>query len=444
MTPIPSYKSKIASRYIPVDAEQIGLKIAESDGYFASIKHDGHLAFLQITDGKAKLFDRSGNDLRIPSIEKAAADIKENVILAGELCVFENNASTSHREVAANLNHPDKVDFRFGAFDILEYKNAEPPADLSEKLNLIQTLVKGNDQVFTIEQHSFSSRKEIITFFKEATSNNREGIVVRVPSGITYKVKNVISLDCVVLGYAESTGDRAGWMRELLIGFALENNQFQIIGKCSNGFSETERQEWPKKLEQSIVASEYTEVSGAKTAFVFVRPEIVVEVSCLELINENSSGAIQKAYLTYDAKSGFTYQGQANTISLISPSFVRIREAKKVREKDAGASQAYDLVAPVEQSEATEANVDSEIVSREVYTKSGKGGTAVRKFVGLKTNKQESGIFSPFVLVYSDYSAGRKTPLEQEIFLCQNEKELESKMTELKEENIKKGWELSK
>jgi hypothetical protein len=45
------------------------------------------------------------------------------------------------------------------------------------------------------------------------------------------------------------------------------------------------------------------------------------------------------------------------------------------------------------------------------------------------------------VVVYSDFSAGRKTPLEQEIFLCENEKEAAAKITALKEENIKKGWE---
>ncbi|MFN6039794.1 MAG: hypothetical protein ACK452_15085, partial [Bacteroidota bacterium] len=73
-----------------------------------------------------------------------------------------------------------------------------------------------------------------------------------------------------------------------------------------------------------------------------------------------------------------------------------------------------------------------------------KGGTSVRKFVGLKTNKEQSGLYPPFVVVFSDYSASRKTPLEQEIFLCATEKDLISKVDELKKENIKKGWEAFK
>jgi hypothetical protein len=36
---------------------------------------------------------------------------------------------------------------------------------------------------------------------------------------------------------------------------------------------------------------------------------------------------------------------------------------------------------------------------------------------------------------------GRKTPLEQDIYLCSTEADLRSKIKALKEEHIKKGWE---
>ena len=68
MTTLATYKSKIASRYIPVDAEQIGMKIPESECYFASIKHDGHLAFLSVKKGKAQLFDRNGEEVKAPKV----------------------------------------------------------------------------------------------------------------------------------------------------------------------------------------------------------------------------------------------------------------------------------------------------------------------------------------------------------------------------------------
>jgi ATP-dependent DNA ligase len=387
MTTITTYKSKIASRYIPVDAEQIGLKIAESEYYMASIKHDGHLAFLSVKKGKAKLFDRNGNELNVPNITKAAASIKDDVVLAGELCCFEKDIPTSHREVNVAIAKPDAADMRFGAFDILEHQVEAIDTAPKEKAEQLKKLLAKGKEVFAIEQQVYESRKDLIAFFKSATEHKAEGIVVKVPSGITYKVKQVHHLDLVVLGYAESTGDREGFLRELLLGFAMGKNQYQIVSKCGGGFNEKDRQELPKKLEKLSSESEYTEVSGAKTAFIFVKPEMVVEISCLDLINENSDGAIRKALLTFDTKKGYTYEGNENTLSIISPNFVRVRDDKKANEKDAGTAQAYELLQPLEKSATAESGKESEIILREIFTKSGKGNTAVRKFVGLKTKK---------------------------------------------------------
>jgi ATP-dependent DNA ligase len=444
MNNILSYKSKIASRYFPVDAEQIGLKIAESDYYLASVKYDGHLAFITVNKGKAELLDRNGDVLNVPAITNAAKNIKDHVVLVGELCCYANDRSTTHREVSAALAKPDKNDLRLAVFDIIEYNGEPVNDDPKTKIETLTKILSKGKEIFAIEQKLFESRKDLIAFYKESTDQNAEGIVVRSANGIVYKVKAVHHLDLVVLGYAESTGERDGWLRELLLGFALGDDQYQIITKCGGGFSDNDRQEMPSELEKMAVPTEYTEVSGAKTAFVMVKPEMVIEISCLDLINETSSGAIRKATLRFDKKKGYLNEGNHNTLSIISPNFVRIRKDKKANEQDAGTQQAYNLTEPLNEKNSKEKGAESTIVFREVYTKGGKGGTAVRKFIGLKTNKDTTGVYSPYVAVYTDYSGGRKTPLEQEIFLCSNEKDLHAKIDLLKEENIKKGWELIK
>lgn len=438
MTTITSYKSKIASRYIPVDAEQIGLKIAESEYYLASQKIDGHLSFLSVKKGKAQLLDRNGNEINVPAIMKEAKAFKDDVVLAGELCCFNDNDSQSHREVNAALDEPEKFDLRFCAFDLLELDGKEIDLEPKEKLEALSKM-KWTSGISLVEHKSFESRKDLIAFYKELP-DNAEGMIVRSANNITYKVKDVHHLDLVVLGYAETNGEQEGVLREMLLGCALEKNQFQIITKCGGGFSEKERTELVKQLEPLAVSSEYTEVSGAKTAFIFVKPELVVEISCLDLINENSNGAIRKTVLEFNEKKGYSSCGNQATLSVISPNFTRVRADKKANTADAGTMQAYALCAPTTTSASIEEGTPSEIILREVFVKEGKGGTAVRKFVGLKTNKEKSGLYAPFNVVYSDFSAGRKTPLEQEIFLCSTEKEVSAKIAELKEENIKKGW----
>ena len=74
---------------MPVDPEQIGLKIMEADYYFTSIKYDGYFAALEIKKCKATLYDRNGNPKEIKAITTAAKSIKEDVMLAGEICVFQ-------------------------------------------------------------------------------------------------------------------------------------------------------------------------------------------------------------------------------------------------------------------------------------------------------------------------------------------------------------------
>lgn len=445
MLPISTYKNKIASRYIPVDASNIANKIIESEYYLTSIKHDGHLVFLVINNGEIKLYNRSCEELKIDSIIDTAVSIKQNCIIVGELCCFVNNASTSHRDVNSAISNPNKFDLRFGAFDLLEYNGEDvnfTPIELNETLKQIITTTR--KEIFVIEQIQFEGRKEVESFFESAINNRAEGVIVKIPGNITYKIKQIHHIDLVVLGYAESEGQRKGLLRELLLGFVINDNQYQVVTKCGSGFSDREREELFNQLKGLTTNSDFTEVSGAKTAFNFVKPEMIVEISCLDFINENSNGPIRKALLTYEKGKGYLLNGHENTLSIISPNFICVRKDKKTDKQDAGTLQAYSLCEPIKQLIDNNDSVDSEIIIREVFTKNAKGGTAVRKFLGLKTNKESSGFYSPFLVVYTDFSAERKSPLEQEIFLCSTESEMKLKIQVLKEENIKKGWEVFK
>ena len=437
MTSISTYKSKIASRYMPVPPEHIGLKIMESEYYFASMKYDGHLAILQITDKGAQLFDATGDLLVVPAITDAAATIKGPMLLAGELSCFVKGKPASHREVSAALDEPEKHDLRLALFDVVEHASIQDASSPADKMQLLASISSG-EAIFPIAQSKYESRKDLITFFNSLSTDD-EGMVVRAANGIVYKVKRSISLDVVVLGYAVAS-DNHNRLRDLLLGFSLGNDQYQVVAKCGNGFSDSEREAWVKQLEGDAVASDYVEVSGAKTAFVLVKPQQVVEVSCLDLIESTGDGPIQKAILSYTPAQGYLRSGMASTLSLISPVFVRSRTDKQPTAEQAGTQQAYAIKSPVVLKSGSEETA-STILRREVFTKTTKGATAVRKFVALQTHKESTGNYSPYVVVYSDFSGGRKTPLEQELFLCGSAKEADEKIEVLKAENIKKGWE---
>ncbi len=432
---ISTYKTKIASRYIPINPQQIGLKIMESAAYYTSVKYDGYFAVLSVNNGKAILQNGNEKELEIKSILEVAKQIKEDVAMAGELCLFKDGKAQTHRELAAALDESEKHDIRFGVFDIITAE-AETVA-LKERLDRIKTIANSN-AVFAIPQNHFESRSNIIELYKQI-EGKEEGLVVRTAENITYKIKPSITLDLVVLGYALNAGPEES-LRELLLGIVDANNDYQIVAKCGNGFSENDRIALIAQLKPLAVESAYTEVSGAKTAFVMIEPKLVVELSCLDVIAENTKGAIRKSVLTYDQKTGYALKGQAATVSCISPVFQRFRDDKKANNTDAGGQEFTDLL-NVSADKNEENAKPSIIVAREVFVKKGKAGTAVRKFTGVETHKSQQGNYSPFFVLFSDFSSGRKTPLEQEIFLCADKKEMDDKLAALIAENVKSGWE---
>jgi hypothetical protein len=80
-----------------------------------------------------------------------------------------------------------------------------------------------------------------------------------------------------------------------------------------------------------------------------------------------------------------------------------------------------------------------EIVRREVYAKEVKGALAVRKLV-VGRRPATSGAF-PYVIFWTDYSAGRKTPLEVSTLFAHTETRAEALVKKLLEENVTKGFE---
>ncbi|MFN4951460.1 MAG: hypothetical protein ACK5F0_07560 [Flavobacteriales bacterium] len=127
-------------------------------------------------------------------------------------------------------------------------------------------------------------------------------------------------------------------------------------------------------------------------------------------------------------------------MSLVSAVFIRKRTDKTVCVAHTGMQQLSDFLIP----SATEAHpkqlVDSQIVLREVYTKENKNGKMVRKILGLKTNKEDTGLFPPFLVLYTDFSAGRAEPMDQEITWCASQSSMQDKVTALRAEYIKGGW----
>jgi hypothetical protein len=197
------------------------------------------------------------------------------------------------------------------------------------------------------------------------------------------------------------------------------------------------------------VDSEYAEVSSDHVAYQMVKPDWVVEISCLDLVSQNTRGGpVSRMVLDWHANNGHSLYRTLRRMplaSVISPQFIRRREDKQVQPVDVRIAQLADLV-ELPQAEKDSRQLvlpKSEILRREAYVKELKGEQMVRKLVLWKTNKEQlTDDFPAYVVHLTDFSPNRKDPLSREMRISSSFQQIQQLFDQLKTENITKGWNL--
>ena len=439
-----AYKKQTASRYLPINNTEMKSKIMESEEYAVSTKYDGHLYLLHFDGKAAKLYNAGKRCIEdAPLLIEAQNTLKgkcESVVFAGELYVDKGGERSRSFDLAACLD--DGLDkLSFVAFDLLQLNGEEVAGTIKEVHQQLKSLLTGGKVVHAIEHTFVSSRNDIETRYKEIVlEKGQEGIIVKSDHAPTYKIKPLITLDAIVLGYAEGEGSQEGMLREVLVGLCTDTNEFLNISRVGNGFSDAERKDLLTYFEAKKMDSNYLEVAGTNVAFTMVKPDEVIEFTCLDIISENSKGTIKKMVLNVE-NGIYVPKFKSPSVSVIAPVFVKFRKDKKANIVDAGKSQVNKIISLTEaQNQSVELD-KSTVLHREVYVKQSKGNKMVRKFVVWKTNKENSGDFPAYVYHYTDFSPTRKDMLKKEVKVSSSKVQIEALLKTEISDNIKKGWE---
>jgi ATP-dependent DNA ligase len=446
------YKRRISGDMRALSPDELG-KLPRSKGFIVSRKYDGENAML-FFDGEQMLSVNAGGTVRsgLPAFDEGVKLLKKakigSCILGAEIYLKdEPSKALPIQQVVRILRSPPSAKelSRLGVavFDIIEL-NEEPVESAGEVFNNLKKWLGSGKDFHVVDFAQADKPIEIMERFTEwVIEEDAEGIVIRHDQAGWYKVKTRHNLDVAVIGFSEGSDARKGMLHDLLVAVIRKDGSFHEFARVGGGYSDEERKSIVTDLRKRIVPSEYVAVNNDYVAYEMVRPGMVIEISCLDLITERARGGpVKRMVLEWDGKR-YTATVRMPLVSVISPQFVRIREDKQSVLDDAGMKQITDLANVADADKSVHENDDplSELIERSVYTKVMKGETMVRKLMLWRTNKSDRDSFPAFVVYLTDFSPNRQNPLERDIKIANTERAAKKMFDDWSREIFLTGWE---
>ena len=439
-----SYKSNQASKFIPVRGDEILTKVFECEKYNISTKYDGHLCFIVKDEKGIYLLNFNGKPFERENLIKELDTLLDKEgILVGEIFNYKEKERTRSFDLVKNLKNKDSS-IKIVVFDVINYDgNSFEKSLWVEKKELIDKLFSKGENVFSLNEIEVNSRKDIQSEFEERVNNhNQEGLVVRGFNGPIFKIKPKLTFDFVVLGYSLGYSDNFSLLKELLFGIMIENDKFLIVGKVGGGFTIDQRTSLLDNLKNIKVESNLIEPSGSRTPFTFIKPELVIEIESVDIINYTSDQIIKKSVVNFD-KNKYTKAKNKPSVSLISPVFRGFRDDKKVEIDQVGLVQITRIIELKNEIVETSNKHNSKIIKKEIYSKEIKDLKMVKKYFIWGTNSS-SDDYPKFVFYKIDYSPSRGDKLRREIKVSNSQTQIKKIFSDQIKTDIKKGWKLIK
>ena len=440
---ISAYRRRVAGNYRPLLLND--LSTLPTSGLFVSKKIDGELWFLVSLKKEFFLTNARGVVIfgDIPLLAQAKS-IPENTIIAGELFAQVEGRRSRVGDLAALLAEgggAEDKNLSFAAFDLLRNAGKSVDGPYIQRYEELKQLITTSGPLSVVQSEEMDRAQLLTKFESEVVKGEIEGLVIRLPSGLIYKLKPSVTIDAVVIAYT-TRSEQPGLARSILLGLMHSSGEIQILGGCGNLGSDVDRSALGKQLEKLKVDAPIRYASDSGSLYSFVKPELVVEIKVTDLQLERADGT-NASTMILSYKGGSWNSGRLSQCPRpIHPVLVRVRADKQVNYIDIRIDQIDVYMPKLKDAELRVETAKSEILRRDVWTKETKGVVAVRKLLVWKTNKEKPNELHPaYVVHWTDYSPGRGSPLDREVKLAPDGKTAMKIADALIETNIKKGWE---
>lgn len=465
------YKKNVAGKFVLVEGAKLKQRIdgerfavtRKIDGHMQVVFYDGTQVFMLNANGREKAAikrDQSQAFLNSDECEQARPKVKaeklkcldafaeavkaaglKQAIIAAELYLPRPEGRPRCGDVQAALADDGKRDLlALAPFDIVELDGekwqAEHYADTHNKLCTIFQ----SEQVKPVQMRNASSKDEVQEIFDEwVGGEGAEGLVVHSESPIVWKVKERHTIDAAVIGY--TTADRG--IRDLMFAVRRPDGLFQMFVLGSTGLTDEQRADIAQRLSTKHVESQYVLSDSRGIAYQMVKPELVFEISVLELVARGNDDKIKmNPLLKYDEAQGWLMEGVTPGVVALGITINQERTDKQPNETDVRISQLTDIC-PFEEPDANSQKLTakSQLLERHVYKKVSGEKVMLHKFLLWKTNKEQSGRYPAYIIYHTDYSSGRKEMIKRDMLYSNDEQQIRDLLAAEIADNIKKGWE---
>ncbi len=443
------YKRQVAKRYRVVEPEAAE-RLLPAEDLFVSPKLDGELWFLVRKAGDTALVAYNGRILHgiallrdvAPRLAKAS-----DFVIAGELVGGQTGGERprSYHVGGALSDGALEGALAFHAFDLVldDGRDALSVPYEARHARLVSLLGEDAGARVSVVHTLRGDPSFALARYREWVLSNRfEGIVVRSDRGLTYKIKPTTTVDMVVMAYGERITGDVRQVRELQVGLLREDGTYQLVGSVGTGLSEDDRVRWHAKLAAIETKSAFRLANREGTLCRFVRPEIVVEIRVSDFLSTDAWDApIRRMSLAYDGEAGWSAVGEMRCAVLLHPVLMRERTDKVVDVGSVGMTQIAPWLEEVGgESPVAVRHAAAEVLRRGVFTKETKGKTAVRKYLVIRTHKEHEGSHPPYAVFFTDFSGGRKEPLQSALRTAATLEGADAHVAEWLVDNVKRGW----
>lgn len=439
------YKKNIAGRFVLVEGAKLQQRV-EGERLCVTRKIDGHLQVVFWEGGKAFMLNASGKQKadKLKCLDAFAEAMKKagvkSAAIAAELYLPRPDGRPRCGDVSMALADDKKRDaLCLAPFDIISLEGNPWKAEhYSETHNKLCVLFQ-TEQVRPVQMRNASNHEELQAIYDEwIVGEGAEGLVIHSESPMVWKVKPRHTIDAAVIGY--TTADRG--IRDLMFAVRREDGLFQMFVVGSTGLTDDERASIAQRLGEKHVESQYVLSDSRGIAYQMVKPELVFEISVLELVARGNDDKIRmNPLLRYDDKQGWLMEGTTPGVVALGITIERERTDKQPTETDVRISQLTDIC-PFEEPEGGKVKLEkSELLERRVFKKVSGAKVMLHKFLLWKTNKEQSGRYPAYVVYHTDFSNGRKDMIKRDMLYSNDEKQIRELLAAEIADNVKKGWE---